>query len=78
MARWLPVRVVTAVVSLGLATAVAVWVATYRELQVSTVGFGNGSYSLMWQRATPAWAAPVAAAIAFTGLMAAFLSLRRR
>jgi hypothetical protein len=78
MARSLPVRVATAVVSLGLAATAAVWAATYRELHVSTVGFGNGSYSIMWERATPAWAAPVAAAIAFTGLVAAFLALRRR
>ena len=78
MGRSLPVRVATAVVSLGLAAIAAVWIATYRELQVSTVGLGSGSASLTWERATPAWAAPVTAVIVVTGLTAAFLALRRR
>jgi hypothetical protein len=73
MARSLPVRLATALVSLGVAAAAALWVATYREVRVS-----SGLNSIMWVRATPAWSAPVTALIALVGVTLGFFALRRR
>jgi hypothetical protein len=72
MARSLPVRLATALVSLGVAAAAALWVSTYRELQVST-----GLNSITWVRATPDWSAPVSALIALVGVTLAVIALRR-
>jgi nitric oxide reductase large subunit len=73
MAGSLPARLATALVSLGVAAAAALWVATYREVRVS-----NGLNSIMWVRTTPDWSAPVTALIALVGVTLAFLALRRR
>lgn len=73
MARSLPVRLPTALVSLGAAAATALWVATYREAQVS-----HGLNSIAWVRTTPDWSAPVSALVALVGVTLAFIALRRR
>jgi fermentation-respiration switch protein FrsA (DUF1100 family) len=73
MARSLPVRLATAAVSLGAAAALALWVATYSEVQVK-----SGFDYIVWVRTTPDWSAPVTAVIALMGVTLAFLALRRR
>ena len=73
MARSRPVRLATVAVSLGAAAALALWVATYSEVQVK-----SGLNSITWVRATPDWSAPVTAVIALAAVTLAFLALRRR